>query len=169
MQRTKTVINESSHGLIGLGSIEYDYQYSSKDKEVIITLLKFGHKFEYKNEQAKKIISKLLDEDEDGKIKLIKQIAAISCHIPEFRLYENSREKEVVFARYLIFWYTTTYMDMSLKNAGELFFKDHATALHGKRSVNKEDVFLSREQRYWKNRFINKLKDENLLIKATNK
>jgi len=167
MQRTKTVINESSHGLIGLGSIEYDYQYSSKDKEVIITLLKFGHKFEYKNEQAKKIVSKLLDEDE--KVKQVKQIAATSCHIPEFRLYESSRKKEPVFARYLVFWYATIYTKMSLKDAGLIFAKDHATALHGKRIVETEDVFLSPEQRYWKNRFINKLKDENLLIKATNK
>ena len=77
----------------------------------------------------------------------------------------RTRKEEVVFARYLIFWYLNKYMKYSFDKSGKLLDKDHATAIHGVRIIDSDPKFLKEYQRIWRKQFMNKLNEHNLLNK----
>jgi|SRR6478752_2867138 len=49
----------------------------------------------------------------------------------EQQLKGSCRDKELVHARHLIFYFLRKYTSISLKRAGQLFNRDHTTVIHG--------------------------------------
>lgn len=46
-------------------------------------------------------------------------------------LKSSCRDKELVHARHVIFYFLRKHTSISLKNAGRIFNRDHTTVLHG--------------------------------------
>lgn len=73
----------------------------------------------------------------------IDEAVILACHCCEDinpkRLYVKDRRKQVVVARWLAMWYVHKYHNKTLKFVGELFGKDHATALHGNKKIDSCD------------------------------
>jgi chromosomal replication initiation ATPase DnaA len=164
MKRIEIVINESNHGMLGVGDIVYDYSYNSDFKKLIIDFTDLQYRKTYTGEKAKLIMTGLL-EKEDDRIQKAKQIASDACNIPEFRMYEKTKKSEIVFARMLVIWYCMKYVNPSPKYAGKIFGKDRATAIHAKKIIEKDYKYLSDDQAIWKKRFINKIEENNLCEK----
>jgi chromosomal replication initiation ATPase DnaA len=166
MKRIEIVINESNHGMLGVGDIVYDYSCNSDFKKLTINFTDLNFSKIYTGEKAKSIMTGLM-KTEDEHIQKAKQIASDACNIPEFRLYEKTRKAPVVFARNLVIWYCLEYVNSSPAFAGRIFEKDHATAIHAKNVIEKDYKYLSDDQAVWKKRFMNKIK-ENYLDKEQN-
>lgn len=47
----------------------------------------------------------------------------------------STRKREYVYPRYVAMYFIKRYVNCTLKFTGELFLKDHATALHGRNLV----------------------------------
>jgi len=155
-----TTITESQHGYTGIGDIVYKYDIKVKDISVQVGN---GDIKLFTGDYAKRIAYKINRESVEDVINKAKQLSSDACGIQFFRLHENSRNLEIVFARYLIFWYANSFLGFSLKQSGNIFFKDHATALHGIRVIKTDDKYLRIEQRQWKSRFFIKLRNEKLI------
>jgi len=164
MKRIEIVVNESNHGMLGVGDIVYDYSYNSDFKELTINFIDLNFLKKYTGEKAKIIMTGLM-KIEDERIQKSKQIASDACNIPEFRLYEKTRKAPVVFARNLVIWYCLEYVNSSPAFAGKIFEKDHATAIHAKKMIEKDYKYLSDDQAVWKKRFMNKIEKNNMCEK----
>jgi len=164
MKRIEIVVNESNHGMLGVGNIVYDYSYNSDFKKLTINFTDLNFSKTYTGEKAKLIMTGLI-KNEDERIQKAKQIASDACNIPEFRLYEKTRKAPVVFARNLVIWYCMEYVNSSPVFAGRIFEKDHATAIHAKNVIEKDYKYLSDDQAVWKKRFMNKIEKNNMCEK----
>lgn len=62
--------------------------------------------------------------------------AVINCvckhlKVDKGRVIRKGRKREVVHARFMIFYILRTYTRMSLKEVGDIFGRDHSTVIHG--------------------------------------
>lgn len=97
----------------------------------------------------------------------ITHLAAEVCGTDPIEMKQKIKTDNVAFARYLAMWYMVTEMDMSYRLAGAYFNRDHATAIHGKKIIDKKDQFLSPQQRKWKSVFLSVAEAKNLLQRNT--
>jgi len=162
---TRSIIEmeESEHGLTGLGKIEIHHEKNINHK-AFYYMKKFDLKIELNKEDSLKIFESQIVNDEID-VNIIYRFACDSCGITIPMLRLRTRKEEVVFARYLIFWYLNKYMKYSFDKSGKLLDKDHATAIHGVRIIDSDPKFLKEYQRIWRKQFMNKLNEHNLLNK----
>ena len=156
-------MTEYDHGLSGLGSISYDYCYSQKNHKLTIKIAKLDSEIVYNGMKAKQKYHKMMREETAETINLIKKISADAVGIPVHRLKEKSRKKEVVWARNMVMWYVKMHLKHTYAQSGELFGKDHATAIHAMKEFNKDNKYLTSQQSLWKSTFIKKCRDKNLI------
>ncbi len=97
----------------------------------------------------------------------ISHIAAEICGTDPIEMKQKIRTDNVVFARYLAMWYMVTEMNVSYRIAGAYFNRDHATAIHGVKIINKEDRFLKPQEKKWKSVFLSVAEAKNLLQRNT--
>lgn len=155
-------MTDSEHGLIGSGKISYTYTASNGTHRLVIYWHLLDKEIVYTGIKAKNIYHRMINDTHIETLNLIKRLACDSVGIPLIRINEKTRKKEVVFARYMVFWYVTKYLKYSFAIAGLLFEKNHDTALHGVREFNKESKYLNENQELWKNVFIKKCINKNL-------
>jgi chromosomal replication initiation ATPase DnaA len=56
--------------------------------------------------------------------------------MPETRIFANTRKREIVFARQVIMYFGNKYKQGTLRELGDMFGKNHSTALHSIRTIN---------------------------------
>jgi len=66
-------------------------------------------------------------------------------------MQRHTKEREIVDARYMIFWYARKHMKLSFKTIGRIFTFDHATVLYGVRQTEK----LVQVDREFRLKFVN--------------
>jgi len=156
-------IGERDHGLIGIGEISYEYTSDFGFSELIITLHKLDKIIVYTGIEAKNIWKRVLDDNDDSRLNLVKRLACDSVGIPLLRIYENSRKEDAAFARWLTIWFAKIHMKMSYRLSGMIFNKDHSTAIHAINEIRKPDIYLKQEHRLWRKIFMDKLKEKELI------
>ena len=159
--RIKIEMNETLSGLIGWGDIILECSNNGV-KSAIYFVPK--HKIEIKlsEQDASKIFERIVMQSEFD-VNTLLRFATESCNIQLFRIKEKSRNKEIVFARYLVIWYVKKYMEYSFAQAGSIFGKNHCTAIHGFRTIDNDPKFLNEEQKVWRRAFMNKLVENRML------
>jgi len=156
-----TTITEKQHNLVGLGNITYTYTRNGKPT-MRINIENGGRDILCINEKAEKIFREI-DIEIDNDIEVVKNIAAHSCGIQLFRIYERSRQTDIIFARYCIFWYLKNIKLKGVSNIGNMFNMNHATIIYGLKMFDMDDKFMSKEHRRYKSIFLGKLKERKLL------
>lgn len=104
---------------------------------------------------------------EENRAFYITHLASEICGTDPMEMKQKIRTDNVVFARYLAMWYMVTEMEMSYRLAGAYFNRDHATAIHGKKIIDKEDRFLKPQEKKWKSVFLSVAESKNLLQRNT--
>lgn len=61
-------------------------------------------------------------------------------------LKKDLRNQETVYARFVAFYILRTYLMMTHKSIGKMFGKDHATVIHGLRTIEDEVTNLPLQQ-----------------------
>jgi chromosomal replication initiation ATPase DnaA len=153
---------DTEHGLIGAGLISYKYTADNGNHRLVIYFHLINKEIIYTGIKAKNIYHRMINDTHIETLNLIKRLACDSVGIPIIRIKEKSRKREVVYARNMVFWYVNKYLKYSLAVTGQLFDKDHSTAIHGIREFNKDNKYLTEDQRLWKKVFIQKCIDKNL-------
>ena len=125
-----------------------------------ISIPDFDAEIVYKGNEAKNIYNKMLNEDMETLIRKIVNLACRTTRIGTATIYSSIRKPEAVFARYCVFWYFNKYHKFSLKECGQIFSQDHATALHGIKDYNLEDRYQKNERVKWRERFVDLLKSQ---------
>jgi len=154
-------MNESEHGLIGLGTIFIHHRKNSIH-ECYYEIPRYNIKIKLPGEEAQRVFEKSIMSDEFD-TSILFRFASDSCGIPIFRINENSRKEEIIFARYLIIWYLVKHIDYSYSKAGKIVKKDRATAIHGFKIIKGEPKYLKPQQRLWRKVFMKKLEENGLI------
>jgi chromosomal replication initiation ATPase DnaA len=164
MINTKSnALSDSDHGLIGFGNIKYTYIYGEGEKSLELYSEAFDKSIHYTGVEAENIYKRFINDGNSSIINHIKRIAAESCRISMFKLHEDTREEEVVFARYLIYYYLNTLEGFTLQACGDIFGNSHATVLRAVDSItNPPEGMDEKKQPYWRKRFFQLLKDKGL-------
>ena len=156
-------MTDTEHGLVGTGKVSYDYTANNGKHRLVIYWHLIDKEIVYTGIKAKNIYHRMINDTHMETLNLVKRLACDAVGIPLIRINEKSRKREVVYARNMVFWYVNKYLKYSLAVSGQLFDKNHATAIHGIREFNKESKYLTESQRIWKKIFIQKCIDKNLL------
>jgi len=152
---------EEEHGFPGMGHIILTHR-KSKKHEAEYYFPKWDIRIKLDDSDAKKLFREVIIKDEID-INLIMRLACDACNIPLFRIKEKTRKEESVFARYLVIWYLNKHMRHSDKNAGNIFNKDRATAIHARKMIDEDPKYLKPSQQIWRKIFMRKLKENDLL------
>jgi len=155
---------DTDHGLIGSGKVSYTYTVENKSIKLVIYWHLMDKEIIYTGNKAKNIWSRVINDSHMETINHVKKLACESVGIPLIRIKEKSRKQEVVWARNMVFWYVNKILKYSLHSAGDIFGKDHATALHGIREFNKENKYQKERVILWKKIFLEKCINRNLMI-----
>ena len=67
----------------------------------------------------------------NDKIKIITQVVCDYFHLKEAEIHHRCRQRELCEARQWVFYFARRLTDASLHKIGAYFDKDHATVLHG--------------------------------------
>jgi len=156
-------IPESDHGLIGLGIIKYTYKYNSIFVELKIHIESVNQEIILSGDEAKNKWFNINDDSDKSIINHVKKLAADSCGISFIKLKDKCRDEELVWARYLVMWYAKKYLNYSFNKAGKIFGKGHSLAIHAYDEIKKEDRHIKNDQRIWRNIFLRKLKEYDLI------
>lgn len=160
------LVPEHKHGMANLGNILYKL-----DKQEQIMKIFIGYDPFKKGQEPQKILTgeealmcfkKMLGYEECvNNLNLSDILYAVSyaSGLSYDTLREKTRIREVVFARFLVMVTAHKELLYSLALAGSLFGKDHATVLHAKKEVEKEDKYLKEYQVTMKNSFYKKLEE----------
>lgn len=156
-------MNEHETGLPGVGNITYDYQYGNNRCSLTITFHSLDKVIRYTGKKARLFYFRMINDTHKETIHLVKRLACNAVGIPLFRLNDNSRKKETVWARFMVMWYIKKYLNFSYYDSGRVFNKDRGTALHGVREFNKESKYQTDNQIFWKSLFLKKCANNSLL------
>jgi hypothetical protein len=157
-------ISDSEHGLLGIGRVTYQYTSGNGNHTLKITMHDIDKEIKYVGKKAQSIYKRFISDSDKSTLNLIKRLSCEAVGIPLFRLKEKSRKREVVWARNMVMWYANKYMKHSLQGSGDIFGKDHATALHAIREFNKCNKYLLEKQVDWKIDFLNRCNNHNLIF-----
>jgi hypothetical protein len=158
------ILNDNDHGLIGLGTIKYSYEYGEGSKLLTLTSKKFNKTIEYKGDEAEVIYNRFISDGKSSIINHVKRLAAEACQISMFRLHEDTRQEEIVYARYLIFYYLNTYENLSYQKCGDIFKKDRVTTQRGVELVKTPPCYIDENKHpFWRKRFMQLLKEKGLV------
>lgn len=149
-------------GLIGTGKISYTYSVNNSKYKLIITWHLLEKEIVYTGIKAKNIYHRMINDTHQETLNLVKRLACDAVGIPLIRISEKTRKQEVVWSRNMVYWYANKYFKYTLHLCGEIFNKDHATALHGIREFNKQNKYQKENQQLWKKIFIEKCINKNL-------
>ncbi len=147
---------DNEHGLVGIGRISYNYTYDNNKHKLIIKLYSVDKEIIYVGEKAKNVYYRMINDTHKETVNLVKRIACDAVGIPLVRIKEESRKKEVVWARNMVFWYVNKYLGYGVADSGMLFKKNHATAIHGIKEFKKEHKYQTTNQIMWSKMFIDK-------------
>jgi hypothetical protein len=68
--------------------------------------------------------------------EIIMEVVCDYQKMPESRIFAKTRKREIVFTRQTIMYFGKKYEQGTLRVLGDIFGKDHATALHGIKTIN---------------------------------
>ena len=70
--------------------------------------------------------------------EFVLETVSLVSGIPVESIRNESRESEIVNARFVAFYLLRTYLFMTHKAIGRLFKKDHSTVMHGLKIINEQ-------------------------------
>jgi len=154
-------VTEVQHKLSGLGNLTYTYEQNGIPKLTIL-IESLDKEIKFINNKAREVFDDMAN-DNTYLLEIVKNIVSDIIGIPLFRMFENTNKSEVAWSRYLIWYFMVRKLGLTVTESGRLFGRHHSTVIHGLAEFEKEDKFMHPIHRNWKNKFMQKLKEKDLL------
>lgn len=151
--RDKIELNEHTHGIYGLGNIDYTFSVINNIVSLTIRIEANKSTVVINGEKARDLYNQIIADSDDNIIRRIAVIASNSLYITLSSLYKKSRQPKIVFAKYCIYWFVQTYLNYSQESASHIFNQDRLTARRA--VIEFEEITKKNDpERYeWKERF----------------